>query len=167
MWKTTLECNLYEANELGQVRRISNKNILKGCITSGYRSVKFTFKDGHQQRFYVHRIVAELFVENKDNKKIVNHKDGNKLNNNADNLEWCTQRENIYHYYSKIKKEKSKRKNNGKRVPVIQYNLLGEEIARFESVSDASRKTGIKIGTISYVLNGRQKHSNGYLWKRQ
>lgn len=167
MWKIVQECNLYEVSETGLVRRVDNKHELKGCITSGYRSVKFTFIDGHQQRFYVHRLVAEHFIREPRDGEVVNHKDGNKLNNNVNNLEWVTQRDNILHYYHEIQTEKHTRKNNGKKTPVIQYDLEWNELARFDSVSEASRATEIKIGAISYVINGRLEHTGPYRWKRQ
>lgn len=168
IWKTVNECDLYEISNTGLVRRIESKRILKGCITSGYRSVKFTFPNGKQQRFYVHRLVAKHFLmDSWKEGLVVNHKDGDKLNNNVSNLEWVSQRDNTLHYYQKLRKEKKKRRNNGKKVPVIQYDLDGNELARYESVSEASRQTGIRIGAISYVLNGRSTHTGSYYWKRQ
>lgn len=168
IWKTTNECSLYEVSDTGLVRRIETKRVLKGCVTSGYRSVKFTFPDGKQQRFYVHRLVAEHFLaEFWQEGLVVNHKDGDKLNNDVSNLEWVSQKENILHYYQNLQKEKKERKNNGKKVPVIQYDLNGNELACYESVSEASRQTGIKIGAISYVLNGRSTHTGPFYWKRQ
>lgn len=140
IWKTVNECDLYEVSDTGLVRRIESKRVLKGCITSGYRSVKFTFLDGKQQRFYVHRLVAEHFLTDSWKEGlVVNHKDGDKLNNNVNNLEWVSQRANTLHYYQNLQKEKKERKNNGKKVPVIQYDLEGNELARYESVSEASR----------------------------
>ena len=69
----------YEVSDTGIVRRKNNKNVLKGCITSGYRSVKLTFENSRQQRFYVHRLVAMHFIPNNDkNKTFVNHKNGDK-----------------------------------------------------------------------------------------
>jgi hypothetical protein len=60
--------------------------------------------NGKQQRFYVHRLVALHFIPNNDplHKTIVNHIDGNKLNNNVSNLEWVTPRENNIYYYQKL-----------------------------------------------------------------
>ena len=58
MWKDISQNNRYEVSDTGIVRRKDNKNVLSGCIASGYRSVKLTFDNGKQQRFYVHRLVA-------------------------------------------------------------------------------------------------------------
>lgn len=63
----------------------------------GYAYVR-PYINGAQKRVYVHRAVALMFVDGKsDECYIVNHKDGNKLNNNADNLEWCTPKDNVQH----------------------------------------------------------------------
>lgn len=168
MWKTVKECDLYEVSDKGQVRRKDSGHILQGCVVHGYHSVKFTYPDGQQKRFRVHRLVAEHFLPTPlSNQNEVNHKDGNKLNNCVENLEWVSHRENILHYYQKLRKEKKTKKNNGQKVPVIQCDLQGNEIARYTSVSEASRATGIKIGAISYVINGRFSHTGEYTWKRQ
>ena len=169
MWKDVIYCDLYEVSDEGIVRRKSNKNVLKGCIASGYRSVKFTFPDGHQQRFYVHRLVAIHFINNNDpdNKTYVNHKDGNKLNNCVENLEWVSPHENNIHYYQKIQKEKQERKqNSSKAIPVIQYET-GKEIARFSSMKKASEATGISVVQIARCIHNEITHTGSYVWVQQ
>ena len=71
-------------------------DIMKGAIDRcGYRHVIVNRKNKN-----VHRIIAETFIPNPDNKSCVNHKDGNKLNNTVDNLEWCNQSENVIHSFA-------------------------------------------------------------------
>lgn len=65
---------------------------------NGYLSVEL-WENGNRKRVYVHRLVAEKYIPNPENKREVNHKDGNKLNNSVDNLEWVTSSENKYHAY--------------------------------------------------------------------
>jgi len=82
----------YEISSLGRVRNKQGK-ILKTYIqNSGYEQIKF--RGVHKQ---IHRLVAEAFIPNPMCKTLVNHIDGNKLNNTVDNLEWVTNSENIIH----------------------------------------------------------------------
>lgn len=75
------------------------ERILKATpVARGYLQVMFC-KDNVKKAFYVHRLVAEAFIENPNNEETVNHKDGNKLNNNANNLEWVSYSENNQHAY--------------------------------------------------------------------
>lgn len=72
------------------------KNIYIGYNTSGYPVVVLR-ENGKKKFKSIHRLVAEAFIPKKENKNIVNHIDGNKKNNNVDNLEWCDKRENMIH----------------------------------------------------------------------
>ena len=103
---------LYQISDTGVVKSLERKifgkhpwntgilrkeKILKCTIDNvGYHAANLC-KDTIQKRIRVHRLVAECFISNIENKPQVNHKDGNKLNNNIENLEWCTDRENKNH----------------------------------------------------------------------
>lgn len=81
----------------GMVMNMISGKLLSICDNGhGYKQVFVCVKNKRYMR-YVHRLVAECFVPNPDGAPEINHKDGNKANNNADNLEWCTSRENKIH----------------------------------------------------------------------
>lgn len=167
IWKTLKENNKYEISDTGLVRRIDTKQTLSGCITSGYRSVKLTFNNSKQKRFYVHRLVAEHFINNPDpkNKTFVNHKDGNKLNNCIENLEWVSPRENNLHYYREIKEKTKEKKHFNKPIPVIQYDLQHNKIAEYDSMSQAHKATGVSVVQIARCIHGEVEQANGFIWE--
>lgn len=107
----------------------------------------------------VHKLVAEAFLSNEFNLPTVNHKDGNKHNNNVENLEWATYSDNNLHAL-----------NNGLRHPrgnvIIQRNLNGSFVSMYQSACEASRKTGIGRAIISHCLNHRVQTAGGYLWEK-
>lgn len=85
-------------NSIGKGFRKVKSRILKlGLGTHGYYGVVL-FNDGRTTKT-VHRLVAEAFIPNPNNLPDINHKDGNKLNNNVNNLEWMTRSENMLHYF--------------------------------------------------------------------
>lgn len=94
---------LYEIDECGNVYSVCQTTSRRKCIrkpflnNSGYLRVNLYDKRGKSSKYYIHRLVAQAFIPNPYNYKIVNHIDGNKLNNCVDNLEWCTQSENKKH----------------------------------------------------------------------
>ena len=111
MWKPIENYNsLYEVNEKGEVRSLYHWNghkyekrkkpyILKQTnTTTGYKKVELA-KDGKKKSLKVHRLVANAFIPNPMNKPYINHIDGNPINNCVENLEWCTQHENVVHAY--------------------------------------------------------------------
>ena len=91
----------YEVSNLGRVRTNGKRpGMLKLTKQkSGYRYAMIQLSNGKQKNCRVHRLVAEHFLPNPDNMKEVNHKDGNKDNNRADNLEWCTRSHNVKHSF--------------------------------------------------------------------
>lgn len=92
----------------GDVYNASTQKILKGSIGEhGYKYYRLS-KDNIKTMFYAHRLVAEYFISNPDNLPVVNHIDGNKLNNNVDNLEWVSYSDNTtkWHNETQVKKER-------------------------------------------------------------
>jgi hypothetical protein len=95
-----LETIIFSDKRYSNGRKLKEKIIKTHKIKIGYELVTLC-KDGIKKHLYLHRILAELFVEKDDiNKNVVNHIDGNKLNNNLDNLEWTTYSGNSEHAYN-------------------------------------------------------------------
>lgn len=86
----------YEISSLGKIRNLQGKVLKTYIQNSGYEQIKINYQGLHIHKS-IHRLVAEAFIPNPLNKKYVNHIDGNKLNNTVDNLEWCTNSENLLH----------------------------------------------------------------------
>ena len=100
----------YYIYDNGDVLNINTNKILSGSVgENGYKYFRLS-QGGKKKMFYCHRLVAEAFIPNSKNLPVVNHKDGNKLNNNVENLEWVTYNENTEHFHKEIKKNTLNRK---------------------------------------------------------
>lgn len=159
---------LYEVSNTGKVRNaktLHNLSIFKN--KQGYCRVNL-WKNNAQKKYALHRVVAEAFIPNIYNKPQVNHIDENKSNNNANNLEWCTQFEN--HNCGTINERISKAltNNSKKSKQVAAYDDMNL-IFTFPSVYEASRQIGISASTIRDCLHHRHGtiHAGGYRWKFQ
>ena len=87
----------YQISTLGNVKSLKTNKILTPTPhTKGYLKAQL-MHDGKRKMFYIHRLVAEAFLDNPNVLPQVNHKDGNRKNNAVDNLEWCSCQENIVH----------------------------------------------------------------------
>lgn len=144
-----------------------NKNCrfkkLKPFIKYGYAYVAL-WKGLEDKQVRVHRLVAEAFIPNPDNKPQVNHKNGIKNDNSVWNLEWASQSENMLHAYRVIKTAHSKGAIKPKKVQQIKDDKV---IAEFNSIGEAARQTGLVIGSISMCCrNNKYLHSTGgYQWR--
>lgn len=110
--------NKYAINENGDIINVKTKVIKKSFVNSwGYKNVCL-YNHKKNYTFSVHRLVAESFLTNPENKEQVNHIDGNKLNNTLSNLEWTTRSENLRHAY----------KNNLSKVTINMANEARKKI---------------------------------------
>lgn len=157
MWKKYLNTD-YSVSENGEIRKDTTGRILSQATQQGYKHVTLII-DGKQKRMRVHRLVAEVFLENIENKPYVNHKDGNRSNNHVNNLEWVTPSENTQHAVSKGLFK------SGTARPVNQYNLNGELMLSFESASEAARQTGGNQSKITQCCRRQRKTENDYQWR--
>ena len=171
VWKDIKEYKgLYQVSNFGRVRSVDRyvtqqgrgkefTGLRKGRIikprlqNSGYLLVWLSMQ-GTVRAHTVHRLVGTAFISNPDGLSDINHKDGNKKNNNVLNLEWCTRNENIRHAYRNLGRKKS-----GKKIKCVELNVV------FDSAADASRKTGINAGSIRHVACGIAKTAGGYRWE--
>ena len=105
----------------------------------------------------VHRLVAEAFIPNPENKPTVNHRDGNPLNNNVENLEWATYSENQKHAYANglVGINRNYYPSNCKKIRAIN-STTGEEVF-FDSASELARIIGVCRSHITKVCRGNSK----------
>lgn len=146
---------------------------------NGYMYVTLQ-KDKKRKTIKVHRLVAEHFIPNPNNYPCVNHIDSNRKNNDVFNLEWVTHKQNMEHAVknhrfdnmAKLNSERMKgNKLNGyiyaneiTKKKIGQYDKNDNLIKIYESISEASRQTGINIMSISCCANKKRKSGGGYLW---
>lgn len=149
----------YITDEYGNIYDCQSQKYLKHFDNGfGYKYVMMV-KNGKYKQYKVHRLVAEAFIPNPENKPFVNHKDCNRSNNCFTNLEWCTQKENI-NYSQKVNSSFNTRNKS-----VLQYDKSNNLIATYKSISEASRRTKIAISSISYSCNKKRKTGGGYVWR--
>ena len=147
----------------GQDGRFKKLKQVKKC---GYLYVCIKHKN-----YRVHRLVAEAFIPNPENKSQVNHKNGIKTDNRVENLEWCTASENQLHRFRVLKHNNSPHYWAGKygkeyhTTKIVLQIKDGKIIAEFYGVCEAERKTKIQFTNIARCCRGERKHAGGYEWK--
>ena len=172
IWKDIKGYNeKYKISNLGRIKNTNTNKILSQHISKcGYYRVGL-YKKKKSKNIEIHRIVAETFIYNQKQKEEVNHIDGNKKNNNVNNLEWATHKEDINHAWKnqlfEPVREASRRygKNNPSAKQVIQYDLQGNEIEVYHCIAEAVKETNINKTSIGKCCNNRQKTAGGYIWK--
>lgn len=169
IWKDISGYPDYQVSNFGNVKSNKTGKLLNPHITEQRYCIVNLYKNGVDRHFKVHRLVAFVFIENKFNKKTVNHKDGNKTNNNFENLEWCNHSENHLHAYRKLNRKAPSLGRKGKdafrSVAVCQFDLSGNLIKIFDSQRIAAQELGISSGHISSVCKGKRKKTGGFVWR--
>ena len=141
----------------GYYKTIKERILKPGKDRYGYLFV-ILCKGGIKKTHYVHRLVATAFCENPDGYTEVNHKDEDKTNNCAENLEWCTlQYNNNYGTRNKRIAEKLSK-------PVIAIHKINGLILEFSSIMEAERETGIANSNIIKCCKGKMNSCGGFYW---
>ena len=155
-WISIKDYPLYKISSIGRIMNINTKRILKPCITPGGYYQVALWKNRKQKSFLVHILVYSNFNEDYDLKGfVINHKDGNKLNSNIENLEKITYGENNRHAEYVIKTHCCAK-------PVNQLDSEGNIVNTFSSISEASRQLG--ISNISRAIKNNC-YAGGYKWE--
>ena len=172
---------LYEVSNLGQIKSLDRYKYTKGrygimktkikgrllkpCLNhDGYEEIVLS-KDGKSKMYRLHRIVAETFINNFDNKNQVNHKNGNKLDNKVQNLEWCNCKDNIHHALKNNLMKPAKGKEHYMAKEVGKYNENNQLIEKYDTIVQAGKLNKISDTNIIHCLKGRTKKAGGYKWK--
>lgn len=173
-------------------RNYPSKIIKIALDTKGYYRTNLA-KNGINKTVKIHRIVAEAFIPNTYNKPQINHIDGNKQNNNVNNLEWCTNKENQDHSWRNGLRKKGKEHwsygkvpkqllnvigsgnknpnygNRGNKNPlsktIMQYDLDNNLITIWIGIQEAGRELRISAGSICNCCKGKRKTAGNYIWK--
>lgn len=160
----------YEISDMGAIRAKKDGDAVVVWRFKGYGKATLIGNDGRKKQVFVHRLVAEAFIPNPENKAQVNHIDGVRHNNRVENLEWATARENLMHARTCLARKNFVMKKGAESplaIPVLQYSTSGEFIAEYGSVTEAANALGLGKGDISNCLSGRSKTSGGFIWKRK
>ena len=152
----------YQVSNEGRVRSVdryvnsrNGKRLSKGKLlrpkqnVDGYLCLTLS-KKNQISLVRVNRLVAEAFIDNPDELPVVNHIDRNKINNNADNLKWCTVEYNARYSSAKA---------------IAQYDKQGNLIREWEAISDAHRELGINLSNIAQCCRGFRATAGGYVWR--
>lgn len=150
---------LYQVSNIGRVKRVNTDRILKeNKSTCGYLQVGLC-KDGVRNAKIIHRLVAQAFIPNPENKPDVAHIDEDKTNNRVDNLVWATRKETINYG------TRNERVSKTMGIPIIATNIKTAEVKEFSSSAECARLLSLNAGGIYSALKGRYKQCGGYTFK--
>lgn len=151
-------------------KRVLQEEIIKGDTTHGHKRVAL-YKDGNFERFMVHRLVAQVFIPNPENKPEIDHINTIRDDNRVENLRWVTHLENINNPLTKQKQKSAQlgeknywHKRYGALHHASKKVLCVETGIVYAGIAEAQRAIGGKFN-ISECCNGKRKTCKGYHWK--
>lgn len=154
-WKQINEYENYFVSNLGNVKNSRGRHLKTELSNTGYYRVHLS-KHGKARHIAVHRLVASAFLDNPNNLKLVNHKDGNKLNNTLENLEWVTYSQNLQHAYdSKLRIGNLGERNGGvklTKLEVIEIRKLYKKQSKEYGSYALARKFNVCSKTILNIV---------------
>ncbi len=162
---------IYQVSNLGNVMSLkynggNKKQLLKqGKTKTGYYFVCLC-KNGNVKLYRVHRLVAETFIPKILNKEWINHKDGNKLNNNVNNLEWCTPSENNIHALKTKLRVGLRGKDNKNSKKIYQIDIKSNKIINiFYGIGEVERYFKKDCSSISKCCRNCKNYNTAYGYK--
>lgn len=166
-WKQVQGYENYEISNQGRIRNRAGHILKPYTKPDGYVCIKLS-KNDIRKHFRIHRLVAQAFIPNPENKEFVDHINGIRNDNRVENLRWCTRSEN--NNFELARKHNSESKKNSeklialanarkKKVRCIELDIV------FDSITEAGEKTGVNFRNISSVCKGRRKTCGGYHWE--
>ena len=170
IWKPVVGYEgLYEVSNLGKVKAIKwhrgneEKEIKPYTTYKGYLRLRLC-KNGKGKQFQIHRLVAEAFIPNPENKPYIDHINTDRTDNRVENLRWVTNKENCNNPISKQNYSKSNKDKTA--VPILQFDKNMNFIKKWESMTDAETSLGIKSRLSNYCSEkyGR-KTAGGFIWR--
>lgn len=180
IWKPVVGYEgLYEVSNMGRVRSLERINkrgfnlsskILKPTLNSGGYCIVGLFKNGLQRKILVHRLVAECFLYNVENKPFIDHINTIRTDNRVENIRWVTTKENQNNPLT-IKYRKGhtewcvKGEKHHRNKPIIQYDKEGNFIKEWFSIRESSEQNNVKEQNISACCRGKIKYAGGFIWK--
>lgn len=160
IWKPVLNNPHLEVSNMGRIKRLKGRN--QGIQSrfpldkDGYCKINILNTSGKWTQTSVHRVVANAFIPNLDNKLQVNHKDGNRQNNRVENLEWVTSRENVLHSYKEGYRKKCIEVPKNRILTQFQIDHINE-LRQWYTVNQIANLFNINYQSLKNVIHKMKK----------
>lgn len=162
IWKIMKENNKYEISNFGKIKTIKTQKIRKPIISKkGYYQMIF-YINKKPKSYFVHRLVANNFIDNPNNYEQINHKNENKLDNRVENLEWCNNKYNA-NYGTKTERMLKTKWNTFRKI--IQKDKNNNVIKLWENIIEIQKETKYNKANIYKCCEGKYKYAYNYIWE--